>query len=146
MTAPRVRPIVDDELAAFIDVVRTAFLMPPVSDEAVAARREHTGIERCIAAFDDGGRMCGVARAFATPLTVPGGEIAAGAVSSVGVLPTHTRQGHLTRLMHDQLADIAARGEPVAILIAAEYPIYGRYGYGPATEAVGLRIDTSTAA
>jgi predicted acetyltransferase len=146
MSAPGVRPIVDDELAAFIDVVRTAFLMPPVSDETVAARREHTEIERCIAAFDDEGRMCGVARAFATPLTVPGGEVAAGAVSSVGVLPTHTRQGHLTRLMHDQLADVAARGEPVAILIAAEYPIYGRYGYGPATEAVGLRIDTSAAA
>ncbi|HEX5945602.1 MAG TPA: GNAT family N-acetyltransferase [Acidimicrobiales bacterium] len=146
MAAPRVRPIADDELAAFIDVVRTAFLMPPVPDETVDARREHTDIERCVAAFDDGGRMCGVARAFATPLTVPGGEIAAGAVSSVGVLPTHTRQGHLTRLMRHQLADVAERGEPVAILIAAEYPIYGRYGYGPATEAVGLRIDTRAAA
>ena len=146
MAAPHVRPIADDELAAFIDVVRTAFLMPPVPDETVAARREHTDIERCIAAFDDGGRMCGVARAFATPLTVPGGEVAAGAVSSVGVLPTHTRQGHLTRLMHHQLADVSERGEPVAILIAAEYPIYGRYGYGPATEAVGLRIDTRAAA
>ncbi len=145
MSAPCVRVIADDELAGFIDVVRTAFLMPPVSDETVAARREHTDIERCIATFDGGGRMCGVARAFATPLTVPGGEVAAGAVSSVGVLPTHTRQGHLTRLMHHQLADVAERGEPVAVLIAAEYPIYGRYGYGPATEAVGLHIDASAA-
>lgn len=145
MPAPHVRRIADDELAAFVDVVRTAFLMPPASDELVEARRETTDVERCIAAFDDGGRMCGAARAFATPLTVPGGEVAAGAVSSVGVLPTHTRQGHLTRLMRHQLADVSERGEPVAVLIAAEYPIYGRYGYGPATEAVGLRIDTRAA-
>ncbi|MDD9370302.1 MAG: GNAT family N-acetyltransferase, partial [Acidimicrobiales bacterium] len=145
MVSSRVRPIVDDELAGFIDVVRTAFLTPPASADAVAARRETTDIGRCIAAFDGGGRMCGAARAFATPLTVPGGEVAAGAVSSVGVLPTHTRQGHLTRLMRHQLADIAERGEPVAVLIAAEYPIYGRYGYGPATEAVGLRVDARAA-
>jgi predicted acetyltransferase len=62
-------------------------------------------------------------------------------VSSVGVLPTHRRQGHLGRMMRSQLADIAARGEPVAVLVAAEYPIYGRFGYGPATEATTLHLD-----
>jgi predicted acetyltransferase len=31
----------------------------------------------------------------------------------------------------------------VAILVAAEYPIYGRFGYGPATEACAIRIDAS---
>jgi predicted acetyltransferase len=145
MAAPLVRPIEHDEFRTFLDVVRTAFLTPAASDEEVAVRREHIDIGRCIAAFDDGGRMCGAARAFATPLTVPGGEVAAGAVSSVGVLPTHTRQGHLTGLMRHQLADIAERGEPVAVLVAAEYPIYGRYGYGPATEAVALRVDAAAA-
>lgn len=140
------RTIRDDELSRFLDVVWTAFLAPPATPEATEARRAHFDLERCIAAFDAGGRMCGVARAFAAPLTVPGGgEVPAGAVSSVGVLPTHRRQGHLTRLMHHQLADIAARGEPVAALIAAEYPIYGRYGYGPATEAVTLKIDAAAA-
>jgi predicted acetyltransferase len=142
---PTVRTITDDELGTFLEVVRTAFLSPGFSPEAVEARRGYFEIDRCLGAYDDGGRLCGVARAFATPFTVPGGEIAAGAVSAVGVLPTHTRQGHLTRLMHTQLADIAERGEPVAILIAAEYPIYGRFGYGPATEAVTLRIDAAQA-
>jgi predicted acetyltransferase len=85
--------------------------------------------------------MCGVARSFATDLTVPGGAVPAAAVSAVGVLPTHRRQGHLSGLMRTQLDDVRDRGEPVAILIAAEYPIYGRFGYGPATEACGLRID-----
>jgi predicted acetyltransferase len=145
MTDPTVRSITGDELGPFLDVVRTAFLSPPLSADSVAARRPYIDIERCLGAFDAGGRLCGVARAFATPLTVPGGEVTAGAVSSVGVLPTHTRQGHLSRMMRTQLADVAERGEPVAILIAAEYPIYGRYGYGPATEAVALRIDATSA-
>lgn len=145
VNGPTVRPIPEDEFGAFVDVVRTAFLSPPVPDEGLAVRRRRTDLARCLAAFDGSGRMCGAARAFATPLTVPGGEITAGAVSSVGVLPTHTRQGHLSRMMRTQLADIAERGEPVAILIAAEYPIYGRFGYGPATEAVALRIDATAA-
>ncbi|HET6772449.1 MAG TPA: GNAT family N-acetyltransferase [Acidimicrobiales bacterium] len=145
MNGPTVRTITDDELGAYLDVVRTAFLSPPFSPEAVEARRGYYEVDRCLGAYDGGGRLCGVARAFATPFTVPGGEVAAGAVSAVGVLPTHTRQGHLTRLMHTQLADIAERGEPVAVLIAAEYPIYGRFGYGPAAEAVTLRIDAAHA-
>lgn len=146
MNGPTVRTITDDELGAFLDVVRTAFLSPPFSPEAVEARRAEYDVARCLGAYDGGGRLCGVARAFDTPFTVPGGEVTAAAVSAVGVLPTHTRQGHLTRLMRTQLADIAQRGEPVAILIAAEYPIYGRFGYGPATEAVTLHIDAADAA
>jgi predicted acetyltransferase len=142
VTEPTVRLITDDELATGWNVVRRAFLGTPVTDESVAASRDLVDVDRCHAAFDPEGRMCGFARAFATPLTVPGGEVACGAVTSVGVLPTHTRRGHLTGLMAAQLADVADRGETVAALVAAEYPIYGRYGYGPATEAATLRIDT----
>ncbi len=39
--------------------------------------------------------------------------------------------------------DSVERGEPVSVLVAAEYPIYGRYGYGPATEACTLRLDAT---
>jgi predicted acetyltransferase len=145
MSAPTVRTIRADELGDFLGVVRTAFLSPPLSEEAAESRRDLFDMERCLGAYDGDGRLCGVARSFATPFTVPGGEVTAGAVSAVGVLPTHTRQGHLTRMMHTQLADSAERGEPVAILIAAEYPIYGRYGYGPGTQAAGLEIDATAA-
>jgi predicted acetyltransferase len=146
MSRPTVHPIRDDELGAQIDVVRTAFLSPPLSPEAVEGRRRYTDIERCLGAYDGNGRLCGSARSFLTPLTVPGGEVSAAAVSAVGVLPTHTRQGHLSRLMRTQLADSVERGEPVAVLIAAEYPIYGRFGYGPATEGAALHIDATAAA
>jgi predicted acetyltransferase len=143
--APTVRTITDDEFADFINVVRTSFLESHATPEEIEARRTAFDLERCLGAFDAGGRMCGVARAFGCELTVPGGSVAAGAVSSVGVLPTHRRQGHLTGMMRHQLDDIASRGEPVAVLVAAEYPIYGRYGYGLAAEACELRIDAREA-
>jgi predicted acetyltransferase len=145
VSEPTVRSITDDELAGWLDVVRTAFVSPPASDEEIAARRSYFDLARCHAAFDPDGRLCGTTRALGTALTVPGGEVQAGAVSAVGVLPTHRRRGYLSRLMDVQLADMAERGEPVGILIAAEYPIYGRFGYGPATEAVALRIDDHAA-
>ena len=141
MGEPTVRNGTDDELEDLINVVRTSFLSGPISAEELEFRRSHIHLDRFLGAWDGDGRPCGTARSFPTPLTVPGGEVAAAAVSGVGVLPTHRRQGHLTRLMDAQLADAAQRGEPVAILIAAEYPIYGRFGYGPATEATRLQLD-----
>lgn len=43
------------------------------------------------------------------------------------------------------MADMAAcreRGEPLSVLIAAEWPIYGRWGYGPSTEGQSFIVDT----
>jgi predicted acetyltransferase len=145
MSEPTVRTLGDDEVEEALNTVRTAFLSPPIGAEELAARRTHIDPDRCHAAFDADGRMCGVARAFPAPLTVPGGEVPTGAVTGVGVLPTHRRQGHLTRLMRAQLGDMLDRGEPTAALVAAEYPIYGRFGYGPATEPANLVVDALTA-
>jgi predicted acetyltransferase len=63
-------------------------------------------------------------------------------VTAVGVLSHHRRQGHLTRLMETQLRAMADRGVAVGLLVAAEWPIYGRFGYGPAIDACGFDIDT----
>jgi predicted acetyltransferase len=43
------------------------------------------------------------------------------------------------------LAGAAERGESIGILIASEYPIYGRFGYGPAIEAAKYTIETPKA-
>jgi predicted acetyltransferase len=126
VTSPTVRTITDDEFGDFINVVLTSFLTAHAAPEQIESRRSAFDIARCIGAFDASGRLCGVARAFGTELTVPGGAVAAAA-------------------MRSQLDDIAGRGEPVAALVAAEYPIYGRYGYGVAAEACELRIDTREA-
>ena len=143
MSPGTVRPITEDEFGDAFDVVRTALLLGPSSEEGTAAIRPVFDLARMVAAFDDDGRMCGTSRNFAAQLTVPGGVVAAGAVSAVGVLPTHRRQGHLSRMMRTLLDDSVERGEPVSILIAAEYPIYGRFGYGPATEACKIRLDAT---
>jgi predicted acetyltransferase len=143
MGIPSVRRPSEDDFGVGIGIVRTAFLETPPSDHEVAARRALVDLARMRVAVDGDGRICGSARAFPTPLTTPGGEVAAGGVTSVGVLPTHRRQGHLTRMMRELLDDGVERDEPVSVLVAAEYPIYGRYGYGPATEACTLRLDAT---
>jgi predicted acetyltransferase len=146
VTAPTVRPVHDDEYATWHGVVRTAMLSPAPTPEQVEAYRSESDLNRTLGAFDEAGEVCGTARSFATELTVPGGVVPAGAVTAVGVLPTHRRQGHLTRLMQAQLTQMADKGEAVGVLIAAEYPIYGRFGYGPSAEACVVELDGVDAA
>ena len=145
MAPVTVRPIDHDELGGFLGVQRTAMLMPPADEALVEARRPMLDLDRCLLAFD-GGAPAGATRDFATRLTVPGGAtVPAAAVSAVGVLPTHRRRGLLTQLMARQLGDAAERGEVVSMLVSADWPIYGRFGYGVATEACAVRLDTVTA-
>ena len=81
----------------------------------------------------DGGAVVGGAGAFPFRMTVPGaGPVESAGVTVVGVLPTHRRQGVLTRMMRAQLETERERGRPFAVLWASEEPIYGRFGYGMA--------------
>jgi predicted acetyltransferase len=98
--------------------------------------------DRWFAAYD-GGRPVGTAASFPFRLTVPGGELAAGGVTWVGVLPSHRRRGILTELMKRQIEDLRDRGEPLAILYSSEPPIYGRFGYGVAAPAVEMDGETA---
>lgn len=146
MAAPTLRTITDDEFGEWFNTGRMAMLGTPLDEDALKERRPHFDLDRCIASVGADGKLCGTAAAFATELTVPDGSVSAAAVTLVGVLPTHRRQGHLTRMMQSQLDDVAERGEPIAALVAAEYPIYGRYGYGPATEGCAVDIDAASLA
>jgi predicted acetyltransferase len=116
-----------------------------ITPEQVELRRPGFTFDRSLACFE-GDDVVGTARSFPTRLTVPGGSVDAGAVTNVTVLPTHTRRGLLTDMMRRQLDDIAAWGEPVAILIASEAPIYGRFGYGSATTNAEVALDPSKCA
>ena len=91
----------------------------------------------------DGGAPVGTAADFPFRLTVPGGELAAGGVTWVAVLPSHRRQGVLTQLMRRELDDLHERGEPLAVLWASEAVIYGRYGYGMAAPHFEMEADRS---
>ncbi|MFI6686290.1 GNAT family N-acetyltransferase [Streptomyces sp. NPDC050485] len=137
-----VRTITDGEYTDWLKAVTAGFLRPPVvSDEDAAGRRAHTDLSRVRGAFD-GGRCVATFRSFAQELTVPGGAaLPVSAVTGVTVSATHRRRGLLTRMMAAELSAAKERGEAAATLIAAEYPIYGRYGYGPATWFSAWEID-----
>ncbi len=144
MAAPTVRTLRDDELVEASRVVNYGML-GSVSDEVNQGWAEIIEAERCLGAFSADGRLVGLARQFATDLAVPGGEVPAAGVTAVAVLSTHRRQGHLSRMMRAQLEGLADTQVPVALLLAAEWPIYGRYGYGPAVDACRFEIDTALA-
>jgi predicted acetyltransferase len=48
-------------------------------------------------------------------------------------------------MLEPDLRAAAEREEVAGILIAAEYPIYGRFGYGPAADRVSLAVDARSA-
>ncbi|HET9852026.1 MAG TPA: GNAT family N-acetyltransferase [Candidatus Limnocylindrales bacterium] len=131
---PVIRPVRDDELVDWFAAFGTAFYIWAADPQASAdVRRPTMDLNRTIGAFD-GDTIVGTFRSFPTCLTVPGGErIDVSAVSAVSVRPTHRRQGILRGLIADDVARSVERGDVASILIAAEWPIYGRFGYGPAT-------------
>ncbi len=142
-----IRAITDTELPAWFEAAQNVFFMWSWGDSQAQAdlRRPHMDLARTMAAFE-GQAIVGTFRTFATELTVPGGRsIPASALTSVTVRSTHRRRGVLSGLMADDLAKAAGRGEPVGILLASEWPIYGRYGYGPATWEASWAIRTRAA-
>ncbi|WP_062645520.1 GNAT family N-acetyltransferase [Streptomyces maremycinicus] len=137
-----VRPITDAELPEWTRAVNTGFLRPPtVPDQMLADRRVAFADSRISGAFD-AGRCVATFRSFDQELTAVGGAaVPADGISNVTVAPTHRRRGLLTRLMAADLTAAKDRGDVVATLIAAEYRIYGRYGFGPATTMTEWSID-----
>lgn len=131
-----VRTVTASETADWMRAVGTGFFTAAAgtpSDELVADRFSDADLSRTQGAFE-AGRCVATFRSFAQELTVVGGAtVRADAISGVTVTATHRRRGLLSRMMATDLAAAKERGEPVASLIAAEYPIYGRYGFGPAT-------------
>jgi predicted acetyltransferase len=136
------RLVTESEFPDWLRALSTGFLRPPVfTDEEITERRASMDLGRVRGAFDEG-RCVATYRSFAQELTMAGGaRPAASAVSNVTVSPTHRRRGLLSRMMETELAEAKERGEVVSTLIAAEYPIYGRYGYGPATTTTEWSVD-----
>ena len=136
-----VRTITEDEVPAYSDAVSRGFNKLPRPGDADFFR-PRMAVDRTYGALD-GAVFVATARSFPTLLSVPGPcSLGVAAVTNVTVQATHRRRGVLTEMMRRQLDDVAARGEAAAILIASEAPIYGRFGYGAATENLRLEIDT----
>lgn len=134
-----IRPVTEEEFPRYARSIATVF-GEGISDEDIADWAKITDVARTVAVFD-GDAIVGTNGSFAFQLTVPGlRTLPAAGVTAVSVLPTHRRQGLLTKMMRYQLDDLRERGEPLAILLASESIIYGRFGYGLATDQADLRI------
>jgi predicted acetyltransferase len=135
-----VNPIPVDELPGWVRAMATTFLNDP--DGPGTARR----VDQLTRSWDparawgarDGGRWVATLRTEPRHLSLPGvGEgtrdLQVDALTNVTVAATHRRQGLMRRMLDGSLRAARERGDPVSVLIAAEWPIYGRFGYAPAT-------------
>jgi predicted acetyltransferase len=150
-----VRRLEPGEEGAFVRSAVVPFLYPVTADPEANADLDQWAarIEPGRAWLaEDRGRLVGNAAIYSLDVTVPAapGEpcpvVAMAGVSAVGVHPTHRRQGLLRRMMAAMLEDARARGEAIAGLIASESSIYGRFGFGHATDMTELRIDSRVSA
>ncbi|WP_380175692.1 GNAT family N-acetyltransferase [Kineococcus sp. DHX-1] len=134
-----------EALRAWAVPSRTSFLEAAPTEESLDDRlrevRGHrlTAVHDTVAGED---RVVATLRTFDSELTVPGaGPVDVDAVSTATVLPTHRRRGLLSRMLTADLERARAAGHALAVLIAAEAPIYGRFGFGAATRATSLVVD-----
>lgn len=140
-----IRPVAVDERRAATDTLRIALLSGAVNDERFAESQTSWDDSDALAAWD--GDICaGNVAAFRFDSTVPGGaRVPTAGVTRVGVLPTYTRRGALTELMHRLLVESRERGNVLATLHASETSIYRRFGFGLATDSIGAQITTRSA-
>ncbi|MEU6305677.1 GNAT family N-acetyltransferase [Streptomyces chartreusis] len=143
-----IRSTTDEDRDVFVDTVHAAFgRFTETPIEGGGLWWSALEFDRCLLALEADGRPVGTAAAHSFELTLPGGRLVpAAGVTAVGVLPSHRRQGVLSAMMRHQLAELRARGEILSVLLASEAPIYGRFGYGPATYTARLTVPRHQAA
>jgi predicted acetyltransferase len=144
-----VNPVPVDEVEPWLAALATTLLGAPWDDDfprRVERWRRDWLAERTWGVRDHGRWVATLATDPRT-LTVPGPagttvDIPADALTAVTVAATHRRRGLLRQMISQSLQQAADRGDPVAVLLAAEWPIYGRYGYGPATRHADYTFHT----
>ena len=130
--AAQLRPATAEEWPAFLRAMMATFGETP-SGPYLDTPPPVAELDRSLALWD-GDRVAVTSGIYSRSLTVPGAVVPCAGITWVTVSPTHRRRGILTALMRRQLTELhEQQREPVAALWAAEYPIYGRFGYAPAT-------------
>lgn len=133
-----IHPVPVDDARGWLTAVVTTLLGNPYEDDFDSRVErwlrewpEHTW------GYRDNGRWVATLATEPRTLTVPGPgvttrDLGVDSVTVVTVAATHRRQGLLTSMMTDSLQSAKDNGHALSILIAAEWPIYGRFGYAPA--------------
>jgi predicted acetyltransferase len=133
----QLRPITEAEWPEFFRSMHDVF-----GEDTTGPFRDHpfplAELDRALSLWD-GEHVVATAGIYSRELTVPGAVVPCAGVTWVTVSPSHRRQGVLSAIMRRQLTELHEQErEPVAALWAAEAPIYGRFGYGPASVRGGL--------
>ena len=104
--------------------------------------------DRFVLACDpDDGSIIGITGDFPLEVTLPGGgTLPAPGVTWVSVAVTHRRRGLLRRMLAEQHRGFIDAGVAVSLLTASEGGIYGRFGYGTATQRRWVEITRPRAA
>ncbi|HEX7611976.1 MAG TPA: GNAT family N-acetyltransferase [Candidatus Limnocylindrales bacterium] len=110
------------------------------SDELIKRIEAVSDKERFVCAMEDD-QFVATGGVFGVHLTVPWGDMPAGGVTWVSVLPTHRRRGLMSQMMRRMIDDCHRRGEPIAMLWASEGAIYQRFGFGVGTFSVNLEAE-----
>ena len=138
------RPITRDETVQFREAIMFGFGEDLDDDEFPPEWLDDLlPLDRTVAAFD-GDQIVGTLGGFPFEITVPGGaQVPMAGTTIVTVAATHRRRGALSAMMNDHFRDGLKRGEPLVGLWASESLIYGRFGFGVATEQDEIEIDQS---
>ncbi|MDQ1293808.1 MAG: hypothetical protein QG608_1689 [Actinomycetota bacterium] len=142
-----IRALTREDIPEFLSIDQWAFAFDNVQKAAFAKN---------FAESMDWDHVYGVALADDAPhvgnygwipfsLAVPGGTVPCAGVTAVGVHPLHRRKGCLRAMMQHHLTDAVEAGRVVSALFAAEMPIYGRFGFGPASQSLRLTIPRGAA-
>jgi predicted acetyltransferase len=135
----RVNPVPVEDARAWVAALATTLLGTPYDDDFPRRvdRWARDWLPERTWAYRDAGRIVATLATEQRTLTVPGPagstrDVETDALTGVTVAATHRRQGLLTSMIGESLQLAKDRGDAFAILIAAEWPIYGRFGYAPA--------------
>lgn len=141
------RTLREGEFLAYGRAMERVFL-EVTPDEEIERWRPVCPPDRFLAVTDGGGGYVGTAGSHPLAIAWPGRDtpIGCAAVTAVTVRPDRRRRGVLRAMMQRLLDDAVAAGEPTAALFASEGTIYGRFGFGPAAPAHGLRMRRSAVA
>ena len=137
-----------DEVDQWIQADFRGFHRARVAPELVAEIRERSAHRRTVGVYDAQSPAAGdpvaTTQSWVAPLTVPGGgTLDLWSIAAVTVAPTHRRRGIARAVLEGELRAAAGQGVPIAGLTVSETTIYGRFGFGVATFADSIEIETA---
>ncbi|HUF98395.1 MAG TPA: GNAT family N-acetyltransferase [Ilumatobacter sp.] len=140
-----IRPTQPHEYEAVAFTKSVALLQTPKVGEAFEPLRASYAVAPSLSAWD-GDTCVGHAAQFLVDTMVPGGAmLPTGAVTRVGVLPTHRRRRVASGLLEGLIADAVDRRLALMSLRASQATIYGRFGFGVAGDFASVKIDPKAA-